>query len=251
MADRVGFIWDIDGVVVDSPHEEAWRITAMKKPWDVKTLSSDFYFAHVASKPRYEGANNIFQLKGVYERLKATTEHDRKKILDEFCKDKNELIKNLIKEGKFKLFPDAIPLLLKAKKEGIMQAAASASKNAKPMLLRVSKAHIIEEVGIDFDVLKEGETLYTAFDVDACGLNVNSKVEIQKFAAEKLNELAGGRIKKFVTFEDAPSGIEAAKSLGHIAVGILRIGNENALHMAGADIVVRDLRTIKIEEICE
>jgi len=45
---KVGFLWDIDGVIADSPHENAWRVTAMKEPWNVDELSSDFYFAHVA-----------------------------------------------------------------------------------------------------------------------------------------------------------------------------------------------------------
>ena len=42
--DTVAFIWDIDGVVVDSPHEQAWRAVATGAPWDVDQLSSDFYF---------------------------------------------------------------------------------------------------------------------------------------------------------------------------------------------------------------
>lgn len=249
MTSHVSFIWDIDGVIVDSPHEEAWRITAMKKPWSVKNLSTDFYFDHVASKPRYEGGNNILKLKGVYERLNATTEHEQKKLLHEFCEEKNELIRNLISEGKFKLFPDAIPLLLKARDCGILQAAASASKNAKTMLLQVPRTRIIAEFGNDFAALNECETLYNVFDVDVCGLDVNNKAETQKIGADKLNKLAGGKIKKFVVFEDAPSGIEAAKSLGYTAIGILRIGTENALYEAGSDIVVQDLRKIKIEEL--
>ena len=66
--DTVAFIWDIDGVVVDSPHEQAWRAVATGAPWDVDQLSSDFYFAHVASRPRYEGGHNILRMNGVYER---------------------------------------------------------------------------------------------------------------------------------------------------------------------------------------
>ena len=66
---RIGLIWDIDGVVVDSPHEEAWRITAKKEPWNVREFTSDFYFSHVASRARFEGGDNILRLKGIYEKL--------------------------------------------------------------------------------------------------------------------------------------------------------------------------------------
>lgn len=84
LATNVGFMWDIDGVVVDSLHEDAWRITAMKEPWNVSGLSSDFYFAYVASRPRYEGGQNILQLTGVYERLGATTAEEKRALLEKF-----------------------------------------------------------------------------------------------------------------------------------------------------------------------
>ncbi|MBA7507088.1 hypothetical protein ES706_05804 [subsurface metagenome] len=245
----VGFIWDIDGIIVDSPHEEAWRVTAMKAPWNIKQLSSNFYFTHVASRPRYEGGNNILRLYGVYERLGAVTEEEKARLLEKYCSEKNALIRELIGAGKFKLFGDAIPLLLKAKSIGIRQAAASASKNAKGMLLRVSTERIVDEMGDDFGVLREEDNLYSIFDVDACGLDVGGKEAILRFAAERLGTLSQDKIKKFVVFEDAPSGIEAAKSLGYYAVGVLRIGEESALRQAGADIVVPDLSMLKIEDL--
>lgn len=246
---EVGLIWDIDGIIVDSPHEEAWRITAMREPWNIRELSSEFYFTHVASRPRYEGGNNILQLNGVYERLGAVTEEEKSRLLERYCEEKNALIKELITAGKFRLFADAVGLLLRAKSIGVKQAAASASKNAKDMLLRVSGERIIDEVGDDFGVLSEGDSLYSVFDVDACGLDVAGKEDIQRFAAGRLRALSGDRIGEFVVFEDAPSGIAAAKSLGYYAVGVLRIGEENALRQAGADIVVTDLSMVKLDEL--
>jgi beta-phosphoglucomutase-like phosphatase (HAD superfamily) len=246
---EVGLIWDIDGVIVDSPHEEAWRITARRKPWSHE-LSSDFYFAHVASRPRYEGGDNILQLHGVYEKFGAKSEKEKNELLKRFCSEKNELIRKLIREGKFRLFPDAVNLLLKAKSLGILQASASASKNARDMLIRVSRSRVITEVGGDFGVLGEEDTLFSIFDVNACGIE-GSKEDIQKFATERLNALSGRKIKKFIVFEDAPSGIKVAKSLGYYAVGVLRIGSEEALRKAGADLVTRDLEKLRIEELLE
>jgi len=248
---NVGFIWDIDGVVVDSPHEDAWRITAMKEPWGVTGLSSDFYFAHVASRPRYEGGHNILQLKGVYERLGAGTVEEKEALLEKFCSEKNKLIEKLIDTGKFKLYPDAITLLLRAKTMGIKQAAASASKNACDMLTCVSSSRIVEEVGNDLGILAKNDTLLSVFELNACGLDFSSKQHMIKFAAEQLNVVVDTNIEQFVVFEDAPSGIEAAKSLGYCAVGVLRIGNEDALCKAGAYIVVRDLRMVKIKELLQ
>lgn len=246
---KVGFIWDIDGVVLDSPHEEAWRITVMKQPWGADGLTSDFYFAHVASRPRYEGGNNILELKGIYKKFGAKTPQKKKELLEKFCTQKNALIRDLIKEGKFKLFPDAIYLLLKAKKRGVLQSALSASKNANDMLIRVSKDRVIKELGDDLGILSQRDTLFSIFDFNACGLDVKGKIEMQKFAMDGLKSVSEGRVEKFVVFEDAPSGVEAAKKLGSYAVGVLRIGSEQELKKAGADIVVKDLRTIELDRL--
>lgn len=251
MATRAAFIWDIDGVVIDSPHEESWRLTLMKEPWNADGLSSDFYFTHVASRPRYEGAHNILEGMGIYERLGATTQEAKREVLERYAAEKDALIKDLIERGEFKLFTDAVSLLLRARRTGVLQAAASASKNASRMLKRVPRSRVVRELGDDFGVLGEGDTLYSVFDVDACGMDVGGKVEILRFAADKLQALSEDRIETFVVFEDAPSGLEAATSLDYHAVGALRIGDRNALLEAGADIVTEDLRTIEIEELTQ
>lgn len=48
-------IFDVDGVLVDSPHERAWRdaLNGFAEPAGFTTV---FYQAHVAGKPRLEGA---------------------------------------------------------------------------------------------------------------------------------------------------------------------------------------------------
>lgn len=246
MIEKVAFIWDIDGVVVDSPHEDAWRITAAKEPYLVKKIDSDFYFTYVASRPRYEGGNNILELNNVYDRLGAKTEEQKKVILERYCSEKNMLIKKLIGAGKFNLFPDAVSILWEAKRKGIPQAAASASKNAKDMLIRVTKDRLIKELGSDFNTMDEGDTLYTFFDIDVCGTDLEGKKNILGFASSRIKELMPGEKLRFVVFEDASSGIEAAKSLGFDAIGVWRIGQEEALRRAGADFVARDLRTADI-----
>jgi beta-phosphoglucomutase-like phosphatase (HAD superfamily) len=246
MFEKVAFIWDIDGVVVDSPHEDAWRITAAKEPYLVKTMGSDFYFNFVASRPRFEGGNNILELNNVYDRLGAKTKEEKKVILERYCSEKNKLINNLIEAGKFNLFPDAVLTLWEAKRKGIPQAAASASKNAKDMLIRVTKERLIKEIGPVFNTMDEGNTLYKLFDIDVCGTDLEGKKNILEFASSRIKELMPGEKLRFVVFEDASSGIEAAKSLGFDAVGVWRIGQEEALRRAGADFVARDLRTADI-----
>jgi beta-phosphoglucomutase len=249
MVRDAGFIWDIDGVVLDSPHEESWRLTLAHDPWNTEGLTSEFYFDYVASRPRYEGANNILDRLGVYERLGADTEQERQALMEKYASQKDSLIKKLISRGEFKLFPDAVALLLKARRADIFQAAASASKNAATMLRNVTRARVIREVGDDFGAMSEGDTLHSMFDFDACGVDLSGKMEMLEYAARGLGKIINGGIDRYFVFEDAASGMEATKSLGYFAVGVWRLGDKEALEDAGADIVTDDLGELGLEDL--
>ena len=249
MASAVGFIWDIDGVVLDSPHEESWRLTGQNEPWNIEDLTTDFYFTHVASRPRYEGARKILELLGVYERLDARTDEDKRRLMERYASEKDSLIKQMIARGEFKLFEDAVTLLLRARRAGVLQAAASASKNASTMLRNVSRSRVLSGVGDDFGAMSDGDSLYSVFDFDGCGVEFDSKVGILRYAAEGLQKLVDGAIERFCVFEDAPSGLEAARLLGYHAVGVFRIGELKALEETGADIVTDDLRRVSLEDL--
>lgn len=237
---EVGFIWDIDGVVVDSPHEEAWRITA--REWGVTDFSPEFYFAYIASRPRYEGGNNILEKKGVYEKLGLKTEEEKKEALERFCAQKNMLIRKLISERKFGVFDMSVAFILESKSKGVRQAAFSASKNAKDMLVLADLIQIVKLLEQRYDFTRKSDTLYSLFDVDACGLySKGDKLEILRIASQRLKEKSNHEIKHFVVFEDASVGIRAAKTAGMFSVGISRIGTAEELWKAGADIVVKDL----------
>ncbi len=242
--DRVAFIWDIDGVVVDSPHEHAWRQTALR--WGAKELTPEFYFQHVASKPRYVGGHAILELLGIYEKHGATDEPSRKELLARFCEEKNRMIQQLIREGKFEVFKDAVGLLLQARKRGVKQAAASASKNARPMLERVDDERL-RQLGFG-DLIGDIKRLYQAFEVDVCGLDIEEKAGIQRFAAERLKEKFPS-LAHFVVFEDAPAGVGAAHQLGFFAVGVRRIGSREELVRAGADVVVDSLTELTLDQL--
>jgi len=249
MADRAVFIWDIDGVLLDSPHEELWRQTLMKEPWNTEGLTSDFYVTYVASRPRLEGAHNILELLGVYERLGATSHEAKRELLERYAGEKEGLTQESIERGEFKLFTDATALLLKARRAGIVQAAASASKHAGPLLMLVDRPRVLREVGDDFGAMSEGDTLYSLFDFDACGAERGGKVGILRYAARGLRNLVEGRIDKLFVFEDTASGVRSARSLGYHAVGVLRIGERKALEEAGAEIVTEDLTTLELDDL--
>src|SRR5215469_16340648 len=56
-------IFDVDGVLVASPHERAWR-EALAGYADPERFTTDFYQANVAGKPRLDGARSALERLG-------------------------------------------------------------------------------------------------------------------------------------------------------------------------------------------
>ena len=53
-------IFDVDGVLVASPHEQAWR-EALAGLADPARFTTAFYQANVAGKPRLDGARSALE----------------------------------------------------------------------------------------------------------------------------------------------------------------------------------------------
>ncbi len=60
----LGAIFDVDGVLVASPHERAWR-EALDGYADPARFTTEFYQAHVTGKPRLDGARATLEGLGV------------------------------------------------------------------------------------------------------------------------------------------------------------------------------------------
>jgi beta-phosphoglucomutase len=113
---------------------------------------------------------------------------------------------------------------------------ASSSNNANQMLRSIR--------------LDSGQSLLDVFRVNVCGRDLRQgkpSPEIFLLAAAEL------RVKPENCFvvEDAPAGIEAARSGRMTALGVARLGDEALLRVAGADLVVTSLDEIAIGELAE
>ena len=91
-------IFDVDGVLVASPHERAWR-EALAGYADPARFTTEFYQANVAGKPRQDGARSTLEGLGVPQAAARAPEYAAKK---------QALIDRLIAEGSFEAFPDAV-----------------------------------------------------------------------------------------------------------------------------------------------
>jgi beta-phosphoglucomutase-like phosphatase (HAD superfamily) len=248
-----GAIFDVDGVLVDSPHEAAWRDVfdeLMEGDWaDIRDQTSwtpgaftpEVYQQVLSGKPRMEGAMAALEYFGVPE---------PEKRVDAYAERKQEMVVDLIKAGKFAAYPDALRFLLAVKNAGIAVAAASSSKNAGLFLRQIRLDEFAERNGLDYDWIEPGLTLLAVFDVDISGRHFERGKPHPEIFLTAAQELGVEPSAAFVV-EDAVSGIQAAKAGAFAALGVARHDDEAMLAQAGADLVVTTLDDVDLSALAE
>jgi len=239
----LGGIFDVDGVLVDSPHERAWREALqelMGGDWrDIRNETSysperftkDVYQQVMAGMPRLAGA-------------RAALEHfnvpDVDSRVDRYAAVKQEHVVKLIEQGQFVAFADALRFILAVKATGIPVAAASSSKNANLFLRQIRLDTFAAEQRLDYPFIRPGLSLLELFDADISGRDFPHGKPDPMIFLTAAAELGAQPARCFVV-EDAVTGVQAAKAGGMAALGVARLGDEKMLAEAGADLVVTSL----------
>jgi beta-phosphoglucomutase len=250
-----GAIFDVDGVLVDSPHEKAWRESLRelmegewsaireRTTWSPEAFTPHVYQEHMAGKPRMSGARAALDYFHVPD-----DEDDAR--LAEYAERKQTMVIRLIDAGDFTAYPDALRFIIAAKDAGVRVAAASSSKNAGRFLRKIRLDSFAERDGIASPSLRPGLTLLEFFDADVSGRDfAHGKPHPEMFltAAHEL----GVAPEVAIVMEDAPAGVEAAKAGGMSAIGIARADDADLLAEAGADIVVTTLDEVHLAALAD
>jgi trehalose/maltose hydrolase-like predicted phosphorylase/beta-phosphoglucomutase-like phosphatase (HAD superfamily) len=242
-----GAIFDVDGVLVDSPHELAWReaFRALMEgdwrdirdqtSWTAEGFTSAVYQRLMAGKPRMAGARAVMEHFGV---------PDVDARVEQYAAGKQALVVELIEQGRFVAFADALRFILAVKHLGIRVAAASSSKNAKLFLERIRLDTVAAEQRLDYGFIRPEMTLEELFDADISGRDFPRGKPDPTIFLTAAQELGVDPVDCLVT-EDATSGIQAAKAAGMAALGVARLDDRELLLEAGADLVVTTL-----DEVC-
>ncbi len=248
-----GAIFDVDGVLVDSPHERAWKDSlrqimendwsdiAGQTSWSDERFTSQVYQQLMSGKPRTSGALAAlehFEVPDATERVEA------------YAATKQAMVVELIEAGEFEAYPDALRFLLAVRHAGIPVAAASSSKNAGLFLRQIRLDTFAEEEGLHYDFLEPGLTLLEFFDVDTSGRDFAEGKPHPEIFLTGARELGVAPEHCFV-IEDAESGVQAAKAGDMTALGLARADDEEALAAAGADLVVTSLDDVDVEGLGE
>jgi beta-phosphoglucomutase-like phosphatase (HAD superfamily) len=114
-------IFDVDGVLLASPHERAWR-EALKGFADPGRFTTAMYEAHVAGKPRLSGARAALEALGVREAARQAAT---------YAEHKQRRLEELIHAGSVAAFPDALRFVQAVGALGWPMAVASSSKKKR------------------------------------------------------------------------------------------------------------------------
>jgi beta-phosphoglucomutase-like phosphatase (HAD superfamily) len=245
-----GAVFDVDGVLVDSPHEKAWRDSLRelmesdwrdirdRTTWSPEAFTSRVYDEQVSGKPRLSGARAALQY------FQVPDDEDEHRLL-EYAQRKQEMVVRLIEAGDFTAYPDALRFIIAVKDAGLRVAAASSSKNANLFLRQIRLDSFVEQQGISSPTVRPGMTLLGFFDVNVSGRDfAHGKPDPEMFltAAREL----GVAPERAVVMEDAPAGVQAAKAGEMGAIGVARKDDAELLAAAGADIVVKTLDEVDV-----
>ena len=235
-------IFDLDGVLTDTArvHAAAWkavfdaflqrraqRRSLAFQPFDVE----DDYLAYVDGRPRYDGVRTFLAARGID--LPEGSEHDPEDAdtVRALGERKAQLFRQQLRKG-IDPASGAEALLKKLREVGIRTSVCSSSKNASAILRASGLEHRI-------DVRVDG------IDAEALGLPGKPDPALFLEAARRL----GVQPLRAILFEDALAGVEAGERGGFgRVVGIDHGQPSVALRQHGADVVIRNLLEVEVEE---
>ena len=198
MSNTKAFIFDLDGVIVDTAkyHFLAWKKIADQ-------LGIKFTHEH---NELLKGVSRVRSLDIILELGKVTASQENK---EQWLLQKNEdYLSYLVNINESEILPGVFPVLQFLKAQGQPIALGSASKNARP---------ILEKTGIMsyFDAIVDGNDV------------TNAKPDPEVFLmAAKLLHIAP---KDSIVFEDSVAGVQAANIATMTSIGI---GEASTLHEA-------------------
>lgn len=214
-------IFDVDGVLLASPHERAWR-EALDGFADPARFTTQIYLAEVAGKPRAAGA---------LAALRALDVADPEAKAAAYAVRKQERLEALMRQGAVTPFPDALGFVQAAFDAGLKLAVASSSRNANQMMQGLR--------------LPSGRRLLDVFGANTCGRDLMRGKPDPEIFLQAAAEL-GLAAEVCLVVEDSVAGIEAGRRGGMTTLGVARLGDTEALTAAGADLVVTRLDQVMV-----
>ena len=225
-----GVLFDLDGVLTPTAevHMRAWQqlfIDFFTKRGITRPYVESDYFDYIDGKPRYDGVRAMLASRSLTLAEGDPSDSPETETVCGLGNRKNVFFSAVLAEDGVQPYPGSVQLLDFLQERGIKVAVVSSSRNAPPVLEASGLAPRFEVV-VDGNVAAERD------------LPGKPAADTFVHAAEQL----GVSIERAVVFEDALSGVQAARAGGFgLVVGVDRGVGSDRLTEAGADLVVADL----------
>ncbi|MBN2142639.1 HAD family phosphatase [Candidatus Woesearchaeota archaeon] len=233
---KLMFMFDVDGVLVETPHEESWKDAAVS--WKIIPSSydfSEFYAANVAGEPGLLGAHNILEKlmgregeRGYFREHRIYKNRDKMMLARKFRETKQDIFDTYIEKGKFKVIDEISRFVFELYDRNIPRAVVSSSENAAKILSRIDAKALADRIGHD-GITSIGK-YSDLFNTHALGMLSHwnnpktQKRDHYAMARGMLMNSVGWKpedgVPVTVVFEDAPKGIKAVKPLGFYTIGV-------------------------------
>jgi beta-phosphoglucomutase family hydrolase len=238
-------IFDMDGVITETAavHSLAWKemfdefLAARAKKrgeahFEEFTHTYD-YLKHVDGKPRYQGVASFLESRGIKLPAGSPDDSPDTETIAGLGNRKNQLFNHIIETSGVRIFASTLALIHDLREQRIKIGLATSSRNSALILAKTALKPLFR-------------TVVDGLVSEQLGLKGKPHPDIFVTASANL------RVKpaRAIVIEDAVSGVRAgAAGKFGLVVGVAREGNEHELKENGADVVVRDLAEITIEEI--
>jgi alpha,alpha-trehalase len=236
-------IFDMDGVLTETAyiHAAAWKqmfdgylrqhAESSGKQFQPFDVEYD-YRQYVDGKPRYDGVKSFLESRGILLPYGSPKDKPDQETICGLGNRKNQYFLERLKNEDVKPYESSIAVIKQLKKNGIRTAVISASRNAEAVL---------EAAGIRglFDVKVDG--------IDSAEIQLKGKPDpaILLEAAKRL----GTKPEKTAIVEDSLAGVEAGRrGKFKVVIGVDRGNQSEELKKRGADIVVKDLSQLEINQ---
>lgn len=236
-------VFDLDGVITDtaSVHASAWKklfdeflkqYSQEKGVGFVPFDKESDYLDHVDGKPRYKGVEDFLTSRGITLEYGDPDDPPEKNTICGLGNKKNLAFNQILQEEGVKVFDSTVSLINEAISVGLKIGIISSSKNCE-MVLKKAGLYDLFEARVDGVIAAQR------------GLRGKPYPDVFWSASEEL----GVAQERTVVVEDAISGVTAGSKGGFgLVIGIDRTGIGDKLLANGADIVIKDMEEVDIED---
>jgi beta-phosphoglucomutase family hydrolase len=231
-------LFDLDGVLTQTAkvHAAAWKQTfdefleqrAQTTGEPFVPFEQSDYDRFVDGKPREDGVRSFLASRGIELPEGKPDDPPDASTVRGVGNWKNQLVLEMIQKDGVEPYEGSVRYVHAAIAAGLRRAVVSSSTNAHDVLAAAGMIDLFEQIVDGHVAEREGLKGKPAPDTYLAG-------------AREL----GVEPKAAAVFEDALAGVESGRA-GHFGfvVGVDRVGQAEALHEHGADVVVKDLEEL-------